>query len=83
MKLFRLINLILLPAFILTACGAGNGGLPFIPTSTSLPQPAVTINSAPDVGVALAAYLDAYKADDYNAMYAALSKVTQDALPLD
>ena len=83
MKLFQLLNLILVPAFILTACGAGNGGLPFLPTSTSLPQPVVTINSAPDAGSALAAYLDAYKTDDYNAMYAMLSKPTQDLIPLD
>ncbi len=83
MKLFRLLNLILIPAFILTACGGQHGVLPIFPTPTSLPQPAVTINSAPDAGAALAAYLDAFKADDYNAMYAMLSKVTQDALPLD
>ena len=82
MKLFRLINIILLPAFILAACSS-NGGASIFPTETSLPQPLVTINSTPDVGAALGAYLDAYKADDYNAMYAMLSKVTTDALPLD
>ncbi|MBV6452603.1 MAG: hypothetical protein MHPDNHAH_03361 [Anaerolineales bacterium] len=82
MKLFRLINIILLPAFILAACSS-NGGASIFPTETSLPQPLVTIDSTPDVGAALSAYLDAYKADDYNAMYAMLSKVTTDALPLD
>lgn len=54
-----------------------------MPTGTALPQPLVTIDSAPDASAALSAYLDAYKADDYNAMYAMLSKVTTDALPLD
>ncbi len=83
MKLFRYLNFILLPAFLLAACGAGNGGLPFLPTSTSLPQPIVNVTSTPDVGAALAKYLDAYKADDYNAMYAMLGKTTTDILPLD
>ena len=82
MKLFRLINFILLTVLVLTACGTN--GIPGISsTETALPPPAVTINSAPDAGAALGAYLDAYKADDYNAMYAMLSKVTTDALPLD
>lgn len=82
MKFFRLISLILIPAVVLTACGA-DGGLSVFPTETSLPPPVVTINSTPDAGAALAAYLDAYKADDYNAMYAMLSKVTTDAIPLE
>ncbi len=81
MKLFRLISIILIPAFILAACGTN--GIPGVPTGTALPQPLVTIDSTPDAGAALSAYLDAYKADDYNAMYAMLSKVTTDALPLD
>ena len=81
MKLFRLISIILIPAFILAACGTN--GIPGVPTGTALPQPLVTIDSAPDASAALSAYLDAYKADDYNAMYAMLSKVTTDALPLD
>jgi penicillin-binding protein 2 len=82
MKVFRLINLILIPAFVLAACGA-NGGISGFSTQTSLPQPAVTISSAPDAGAALTAYLNAFKADDYNTMYSLLSRVTQDAIPLD
>lgn len=81
MKFFRLVSIILIPAFILAACGTN--GIPGVPTGTALPQPLVTIDSAPDASAALSAYLDAYKADDYNAMYAMLSKVTTDALPLD
>jgi len=81
MKLFRLLNLILIPALILTACGANNGGL--FPTETSLPQPIITVHPAPDADAALSAYLEAFKADDYNAMYSLLSKVTQDSIPLD
>jgi penicillin-binding protein 2 len=43
----------------------------------------VTVASAPDPTLTLTAYLDAFKADDYNAMYGALSKVTQDSITLE
>ncbi len=80
MKLFRLVSLVAAVAF-LASCGPNS--ISSFATETALPQPVVTINSAPDVGAALAAYLDSYKADDYNTMYAMLSRVTTDVLPLD
>ena len=82
MKFLRLLNVIVIFTF-LTACGAGTSILPASPTETSLPQPPVTIIPAPDAGAALAAYLDAFQADDYNTMYSLLSKATQDANPLE
>lgn len=83
MKFFRWLNLIVIATF-LSACGSGGDGLlPIGTTDTPLPPPVVTVESAPDPNVALATYLDAYKVDDYNAMYSLLSKVTQDALPLE
>ncbi|NTU57119.1 MAG: hypothetical protein HGA79_12800, partial [Anaerolineales bacterium] len=39
--------------------------------------------SAPDPNLTLTAYLEAYKVDDYNTMYSLISKVTQDAVPLE
>lgn len=83
MKLFRWLNLIVIMTF-LSACSSGGSGLiPSVPTDTALPPPAVTVVSAPDPSLTLAAYLDAYKADDYNAMYSLISKVTQDTVPLE
>lgn len=83
MKFFRWLNLIVIAAF-LSACGSGGDGfLPIGATDTPLPPPVVTVKSAPDPNAALTTYLDAYKADDYNLMYSLLSKVTQDALPLE
>lgn len=83
MKLFRWLNLIVIMTF-LSACSSGGSGLiPSTPTDTALPPPAVTVVSAPDPSLTLAAYLDAYKADDYNAMYSLISKVTQDTVPLE
>ena len=78
MKFFRWLNIIGLLAF-LGACAPGGIEVHGIPTETALSQPIVTIDSAPSVDEALKAYLDAFEADDYNAMYAKLSKVSQDA----
>ena len=76
MKFFRWLNILLIPAF-LSACGSGgiNGiNVPGFPTETPLPQPIVNVTSAPNADAALRAYLDAFKADDYNTMHSLLSK---------
>lgn len=80
MKFLRWLNLIVIFSF-LTACGSGSGSI--FPTATPLPPPIVTVASAPDPTLTLIAYLDAFKADDYNAMYGALSKVAQDTITLE
>ena len=83
MKLFRWLNLIVLMTF-LSACGSGGSVIPSVgATDTPLPPPVVTVLSAPDPNLIMTSYLEAYKVDDYNTMYNLLSKVTQDALPLD
>ena len=81
MKLFRWLSILVILTY-LSACSASGIG-PIFPTDTPLPQPPVTIVSAPDVDVALKTYLDAFKADDYNTMYGLLSKVSQDAHSLE
>ena len=80
MKLFRWLSGIVILTF-LTSCGGG--GISIFPTETSLPQPHVTIEGAPDADAALSAYLDAFKADDYNTMYGSISKVSQDTITLE
>ena len=77
MKFLRWLNLIVVFSF-LTACGSGSVSI--FPTATPLPPPLVTVASAPDPTLTLKAYLDAFKADDYNTMYATLSKVAQDSI---
>jgi len=79
MKLLRWLNIIVTLAF-LTAC---SGGASIFPTETPLPQPIVTVFSAPSPDAAMTAYLDAFKAEDYNTMYALFSKVTQDSITLE
>jgi penicillin-binding protein 2 len=82
MKFLRWLNLIAVLTF-LSACGTGGGGLPLFPTDTPLPPPLVTVSSVPDPNAALQAYLEAFKADDYNTMYGLVSKVTQDTVTLE
>ncbi len=82
MKLLRWLNIIVVLT-ILSACSATGIGGPIFPTDTPLPTPVVNITPAPDPGATLTAYLDAFKADDYNTMYSLLSKVSQDAITLE
>jgi penicillin-binding protein 2 len=82
MKFLRRLNIILILAF-LSACSSNGFGVSIFPTDTPLPQPVVTVISAPSADAAMAAYLDAFKADDYNAMYGLISKVSQDAITLE
>ena len=83
MKLLRWLNLFAIMTF-LSACGTG-GSVPFpdSATDTPMPQPLVTVLSAPDPNAAVQSYLDAYKADDYNSMYNLLSKAAQGSVPLE
>jgi penicillin-binding protein 2 len=83
MKFFRLLNLFVTMAF-LSACGTGGSGfLPSGATEVPLPQPPVTIIPAPDPIPVITAYLDSYKADDYNTMYGLLSQAAQGAIALE
>ncbi|HEY9527446.1 MAG TPA: NTF2-like N-terminal transpeptidase domain-containing protein, partial [Anaerolineales bacterium] len=82
MKFLRWLNILILLTF-LGACSGTGIEVPGFPTETALPQPIVTLNSVPNADEALRAYLDAFNADDYNKMYSLLSKVSQDANPLE
>ena len=64
----------------LGACGLLGGG----PRATAiLPTPAITTIPAPDPEVTAGQFLDLWKAQDYESMYAMLSPLSQDALPKD
>jgi len=82
MKFFRCLNIIVILTF-LSACSPAGINVPGFPTETPLPQPIVTVVSAPNQDATLTTYLDAFKADDYNTMYGLLSKVSQDAITLE
>jgi len=82
MKYLRLLNVIIIFTF-LSACSSGAVPIPGVPTTTQLPPPPVTITSAPNPEITLGNYLLAFQTEDYNTMYSLLSKVSQDATPLD
>jgi penicillin-binding protein 2 len=80
MKSFRLINLLLIAAFLAgcsrSGTNSGNGGN----GGNGLPTPQVRTTGAPEVTTILTSYLDAMKAGDYAAMYQALSADSQKAI---
>ncbi len=53
------------------------------PTLAVLPTVGPQTTPVPDVESPVIAYLDAWKADDYDAMYALLTQVSQDAITLE
>jgi len=78
MKILRYLN-ILMVFTLLAACSAsgGMGGISSIfATPTPLPTPSVKITSAPDAQTPMRAYLEAFKTEDYDAMYATLTQAS-------
>lgn len=76
--------ILIVMAFILLGCSQSTTP-PQGPTQTalptpSLPQPQVQTTSVPDPQVTAQIYLDHWKAEEYPAMYAMLTKVSQDAI---
>jgi penicillin-binding protein 2 len=71
-------------AFILVGCSQSTiSTQPSTPSALpapSLPHPQVETTSVPDPRDAAQAYLDHWKAEEYPAMYALLTKVSQDAI---
>ncbi len=79
MKQLRWLNLILVFTF-LTACSVGSDGIGFpsiFNTPTPLPKPQVTVISPPDAEEPMRAYLEAFKAEDYSAMYEMLNQASR------
>ncbi len=56
---------------------------PPTPSTAPLPSPGVTTVSAPDTEAAAHTYLDAWKAENYPAMYTMLTQISQDAITQD
>ncbi len=72
-----------LGALLLAGCGLLSGGTPTPGQPPTLPPPAVTHLPAPDAEAAAGRFLDAWKEGDYEAMYAMLTPLTQDALSFE
>jgi penicillin-binding protein 2 len=74
--------------FLLAGCaGLGGTSTPAVTTTPSpsptLPGPGIRTTPAPDPEAATRQFLDAWKQDDYETMYAMLTPLSQDAIDLD
>ena len=84
MKLTRWIFLIMI-LLLLAACApqaTGGNLIPFFAPSPTLPPPIVGVTHAPEAESVMQAYLSALKNGDYAAMYALLSKASQNSISL-
>ncbi|MDH3943187.1 MAG: penicillin-binding transpeptidase domain-containing protein [Anaerolineae bacterium] len=74
---------ILAALIIMAGCGGGQGEGTTPEELPTLTGPGVTVVPAPDAGAAAEAYLDAWAAFDYEAMYGMLTSLSQDAISLE
>jgi cell division protein FtsI/penicillin-binding protein 2 len=74
-------------ALILVGCSQSSLPTPTssvaVPSTPTLPQPAVETTLVPDPRQTAQIYLDHWKAEEYSAMYAMLTSVSQDAISED
>jgi cell division protein FtsI/penicillin-binding protein 2 len=83
MKLHKLLLVLIVIALTAAACQTGPGVSSDATPTAGLPTPHLSVNTAPDVEASAAAYLEAWKAEDYESMYAQLSVLTREALSLE
>jgi penicillin-binding protein 2 len=82
MKPVRWINLILVFS-LLSACSISSDGIGFpsvFSTPTPLPKPQSTIISPPNAEEPIQTYLEAFKSEEYAAMYGMLTQISRDAI---
>src|SRR4030042_5389291 len=85
---FRILLLILCLGLVLTGCKSTQSKSQDSPTSPdntvagspTLPAPGVRVTPAPDVEIAVKAYMDAWQNEDYPTMYAMLTNISRDAI---
>ncbi len=81
---YKILFVILTAALLITSCTGGKATVVPTPTPTlGLPEPAINIQSVPDVEQATKAYLELWKAEDYAGMYGMLSQLTKDAVTME
>ena len=68
---------------LISACNSETVPSSTITPTSGLPTPMIDVAPAPDVEEGAQAYLEAWKAEDYEGMYALLSRLSQDAMTLE
>lgn len=82
----RFASITLLFVILISACTPTPAGTPTetVPAATvTLPEPQVNITRAPDVKEVAQKYLNYWAEEDYESMYAMLSRLSQDAFPYE
>jgi len=79
----RILILVTVLSFMLVACQSGQGDSGDGTASSELPTPAISTDSTPNVEMAASAYLDAWDASDYAAMYDLLTTISQGAISFE
>jgi cell division protein FtsI/penicillin-binding protein 2 len=82
MKLARLLNMIFLAA-LLAACVSTPGGNGTSAPNGGLPTPPAQITPAPSAQAAVLAFIDAWNNNDYQSMYAMLTKDSQSSIKVE
>ncbi|NMC84495.1 MAG: hypothetical protein GYA58_04350 [Anaerolineaceae bacterium] len=80
MKLKKIGILTFALMILLSACGGKGGNQATPSTDNGLPTPVVNTTPVPDVSAAATAFLDKWKAEDYQGMYDMLAQTSQDAI---
>jgi len=70
-------------ALVLSACNGNVSPTSSATPTSGLPTPIIDVSQAPDVEEAARAYLEAWKTENYEGMYALLSKLSRDAMTLE
>ena len=65
---------------LIGACNSETAPSSTVTPTSGLPTPMIDVAPAPDVEEGAQAYLEAWKAEDYEGMYALLSRLSQDAI---
>ncbi len=79
----RVIVRIALMMALLAGCTGGRQSIPTPSVLPTLPPPQVRLTAVPDSKAAAEAYLQAWQSDDYQGMYAMLTRISQDAISFD
>jgi penicillin-binding protein 2 len=86
MKVLRWMNVLLVVAFLAACSSGGTGGSGFgnlFASPTPLPTAQIGITPAPNAEAAVTKFFQALQNDDYETMYAMLSKASRDVLSLE
>ena len=79
----RVAMLVVFLAMAVAGCEKGNGPTETPTSAVTLPPPDVRVTSMPDAELAVQSFLDSWKAEDFQGMYAMLTPASQEKISLE